>query len=88
MLTKEKTRDIVSTFGGNPKNTGSPAAQIALLTERINGLMGHFEKAKKDYGSRRGLLMLVGQRRRLLSHLRSTEPKRYVDILKELKLRK
>lgn len=88
MLTKERTHDIVSKFGKNPRNTGDPTVQIALLTERINGLMDHFKAAPKDHGSRRGLLMMVGQRRRLLAHLRNSEPKRYVDLIKELNLRK
>ncbi|HMU74972.1 MAG TPA: 30S ribosomal protein S15 [Elusimicrobiota bacterium] len=88
MITKEKKHDLVSKFGSSPKDTGNPAAQIAILTERINGLMDHFQKAPKDHGSRRGLLMMVGHRRRLLSHLRESEPKRYVELLKELNLRK
>ena len=88
MLTKEKAHDIVGKFGATPRDTGNTAVQIALLTERINGLSGHFQNAPKDHGSRRGLLLMVGQRRRLLAHLRSSEPKRYVELLKELKLRK
>jgi small subunit ribosomal protein S15 len=88
MLTKEKAHEIVGKFGATPRDTGNTAVQIALLTERINGLSGHFQNAPKDHGSRRGLLLMVGQRRRLLAHLRSNEPKRYVELLKELKLRK
>jgi small subunit ribosomal protein S15 len=88
MLTKERKHDIVGKFGATPRDTGDTAVQIALLTERINSLSDHFQNAPKDHGSRRGLLLMVGQRRRLLAHLRSSEPKRYVDILKELKLRK
>ena len=88
MLTKEKAHDIVGKFGATPRDTGNTAVQIALLTERINGLMDHFRSSPKDHASRRGLLLMVGQRRRLLAHLRDTEPKRYVEILKELNLRK
>jgi small subunit ribosomal protein S15 len=88
MLTKERTHEIVGKFGASPRDTGDTAVQIALLTERINGLTGHFQNARKDHGSRRGLLLMVGQRRRLLAHLRQEQPKRYVDLLKELKLRK
>lgn len=88
MLTKERTQTIVTKFGVGARDTGRPTVQIALLTERINGLMDHFQKSPKDHASRRGLLMMVGQRRRLLAHLRATEPKRYVEILKELNLRK
>jgi small subunit ribosomal protein S15 len=88
MLTKERKHEIVGKFGANAKDTGNPATQIALLTERINGLMDHFKASPKDHASRRGLLMMVGQRRRHLAHLRQTNPKRYVDLLKELNLRK
>jgi small subunit ribosomal protein S15 len=88
MLTKEKTQTIVAKFGAKPRDTGNTATQIALLTERINGLKAHFDKAPKDHGSRRGLLLMVGQRRRHLAHLRDTNPQRYVAILKELNLRK
>ncbi len=78
MITKERKHTIVAKFGVTPRDTGRPAVQIALLTERINGLMDHFRKSPKDHASRRGLL----------AHLRDNEPKRYVDILKELNLRK
>jgi small subunit ribosomal protein S15 len=79
MLTKEKKRDTVAKFGSHAKDTGNPTAQIALLTERINDLMGHFAKNPKE---------MVGQRRRLLGYLRRNNPKRYLDILRELNLRK
>jgi small subunit ribosomal protein S15 len=88
MITKEKKNDIAGKFGKSNKDTGNPAVQIALLTERINGLVDHFAKAPKDHLSRRGLLMMVGQRRRLLNHLRQNEPKRYVELLQQLNLRK
>ena len=88
MITKEKKKEIVEKFGKNARNSGDTAAQIALLTERINGLQTHFAVAKKDHMSRRGLLLMVGQRRRLLNFLRDREPKRYVDLLQQLNLRK
>lgn len=88
MLLKEKKREIVGKHGNSDKDTGSPATQVALLTERINDLMAHFANNPKDHLSRRGLLQMVGRRRRLLSYLRRHNPKRYVEILKELKLRK
>jgi small subunit ribosomal protein S15 len=88
MLTKEKKQDVVAKFGSHAKDSGSPTAQIALLTERINDLMAHFQKNPKDHMSRRGLLLMVGHRRRLLSFLRASNPKRYVEILRELNLRK
>lgn len=88
MITKEKKHDIIAKFGGNAKNTGDPGVQVALLTERINGLQPHFKSAPKDHLSRRGLLMMVGQRRRLLNHLRDSEPKRYVELIQQLNLRK
>jgi small subunit ribosomal protein S15 len=88
MITKEKKHSIVEKFGKTPRNTGDTGVQIALLTERINDLQSHFVKAPKDHASRRGLLMMVGQRRRLLSHLRDEEPKRYVELLQQLNLRK
>ncbi len=88
MSSKERTHTVASKFGANARDTGNPSVQIALLTERINGLVDHFAKAPKDHSSRRGLLKMVGHRRRLLSHLREDEPKRYVELLKELNLRK
>jgi small subunit ribosomal protein S15 len=88
MLTKEKKTELVKKFGKTEKDTGNPATQIALLTENINGLMPHFDKNPKDHLSRRGLLKMVGQRRRLLDHMKRSDPKRYVEILRELSLRK
>jgi small subunit ribosomal protein S15 len=88
MITKEKTHGIVEKFGGNARNSGDAGVQIALLTERINDLQAHFAKAPKDHMSRRGLLMMVGRRRRLLNFVRDAEPKRYLDLLQQLNLRK
>ncbi len=88
MLVKEKKREIVGKMGASVTDTGNPAVQIAILTERINGLLAHFNVAPKDHLSRRGLLKMVGQRRRLLSFLRRNNPKRYTEIIRELDLRK
>ena len=81
-----KTKTIES-FKLHEKDTGSADVQIALLTERINHLTGHLQTNKKDHSSRRGLLMMVGQRRRLLDYLHNTDVDRYQQITKKLKLR-
>ena len=86
-MEKEKTKTIEK-FRLHEKDTGSADVQIALLTERINHLTGHLQGNKKDHSSRRGLLVMVGQRRRLLDYLHSTDTSRYQSITKKLKLRK
>ena len=85
MQVKTKT---IEQFRLHEKDTGSADVQIALLTERINHLTEHFQKNVKDHSSRRGLLMMVAQRRRLLDYLRKTDTRRYQAITKKLKLRK
>ena len=75
-------------YEAHEKDTGSPEVQIALITERINGLTQHFAVHKKDHHSRRGLLKLVGQRRRFLNYLQRKDVDRYREIIKKLKLRK
>ncbi|MCK4542251.1 MAG: 30S ribosomal protein S15 [Spirochaetales bacterium] len=87
-LTKEQKMAIVKDFGLDEKNTGSTEVQIALLTARIQDLTEHFKEHKKDHASRRGLLKMVGQRRRLLTYLKRTELDKYREILKKLNLRK
>ena len=79
---------LVKRFQLHEKDTGSSRVQIALLTERINQLTEHFKVHKKDYHSRRGLLRLVGQRRRLLEYLKMTEPAAYQKVIEELNLRR
>ena len=79
---------IVRDFRQHEKDTGSADVQIALLTERINSLTAHLQNNIKDHSSRRGLLQMVGQRRRLLDYLNKTDTKRYVAVTKKLKLRK
>lgn len=79
---------ILSTHQLHAKDTGSADVQIALLTERINHLTGHLQGNHKDHSSRRGLLVMVSQRRRLLNYLQKTDNTRYLGITKKLKLRK
>jgi len=86
---QDKTKSkIVEQFRLHEKDTGSADVQIALLTERINVLTEHLQKNKKDHSSRRGLLIMVGQRRRLLDYLHNTDTSRYHAITKKLKLRR
>jgi small subunit ribosomal protein S15 len=87
-LPKEEKSGIISKYGLHESDSGSPEVQIALLTERINYPTGHFKVHKKDHHSRRGLLKLVGRRRRLLDYLKANKVERYRAILKELGLRK
>ena len=87
-MTKEKTEETVKTFGANEKDTGATAVQIALLTHRIEELTEHFKRHPKDTNSRRGLLKLVGQRRRLLAYLRKSNLTKYREIIERLNLRK
>ena len=84
MQAKTKT---ISDFKLHERDTGSADVQIALLTQRINHLTDHLQKFKKDHSSRRGLLMMVGQRRRLLDYLQETDLSRYQTVTKKLKLR-
>jgi small subunit ribosomal protein S15 len=87
-LTTEQKAGLVSKFRVNTKDTGSPEVQIALLSERINGLAGHFASHKNDHSSRRGLLKMVAQRRRLLDYLKANAPDRYTRIVADLGLRR
>ena len=80
--------DLVGKFGRHEGDTGSPEVQIALLTERINHLTEHFKIHKKDHHSRRGLLKMVGQRRRMLDYLKHKDIQRYRDVIKTLGIRK
>ena len=87
-LTKERKQELIGRFGSSEQDTGSAAVQIALLTERINELTEHLRQHTKDHHSRRGLLMLVGKRRRLLRYLESTDLDRYRALVAELGLRR
>ncbi len=87
-LVPEKKQELVQKFKRHEKDTGSPEVQVALLTERISYLTEHFKTHKKDHHSRRGLLKLVGQRRRLLDYLRSSDQGRYKVLIDQLGIRK
>lgn len=87
-LSKENKETVIDKFGSAEGDTGSPEVQIALLTERINGLTEHLKTHKKDHHSRRGLLKMVGKRRRLLTYLQDKNVNRYRTLVKELGLRK
>lgn len=87
-ITKEQKADIVKEHGGAAENTGSTEAQIAILTARINDMTNHLSENKKDHSSRRGLLKMVGKRRRLLNYLRDQDILKYRELIKELGIRK
>ncbi|TMA48628.1 MAG: 30S ribosomal protein S15 [Deltaproteobacteria bacterium] len=84
----ERTREIVQSYRQHPTDTGSPEVQIALLSNRIGYLTGHFQLHRKDHHSRRGLLKLVGQRRRLLDYLKRRDFHRYKAVIERLGIRK
>ena len=81
-------QEIIAKYGANASDTGSPEVQIALLTQRINDLTEHLKSHKHDHHSRRGLLLLVGQRRRLLDYLTKTDINRYRSIIEKLGIRR
>ena len=87
-LTTDQKREVVQQFGKSEADTGSPEVQIALLSRRINHLTEHLREHKHDHHSRRGLLMLVGQRRRLLNYLQRKDLDRYRGLIQELGLRR
>ena len=87
-VTQERKREIVERFGSGPNDTGRTEVQIALLTERIAALTDHLRAHRKDHHSRRGLLMLVGHRRRLLAYLQRSDLERYRSLIRELGLRR
>ena len=87
-LTKDRKTELIGSYKTHEGDTGSPEVQVAILSERINYLTEHFKAHTKDHHSRRGLLMLVGRRRRLLDYLKSKDPQRYADLIKRLNIRK
>ncbi len=87
-MTKDEKVEIISKYGQNENDSGRPEVQIALLTKRINDLTSHFDNHKKDHHSRRGLMMMVGKRRRLLDYLVKKDIERYRAIIKDLNIRK
>lgn len=87
-ITPERKRDVMKDFATRNNDTGSPEVQVAVLTERIASLTEHLKEHKKDFASRRGLLMMVGRRRRLLDYLRRKEESRYQTLIERLGLRR
>ncbi|MGC8803968.1 MAG: 30S ribosomal protein S15 [Bacteroidales bacterium] len=88
MLTQAQKKEIFERYGRKANDTGSPEAQIALFTQRINDLTEHLKVHRKDFSTQRALLKLVGKRRRQLDYLRDTDIERYRNIIKELNIRK
>ena len=88
MLAREQKKSLIDQYGTHPTDTGSPEVQIALLSERIGQLTDHFKTHQKDHGSRRGLLMLVSKRRRLLDYLKTKDVQRYRGLIEKLGIRK
>ncbi|MCF7871294.1 MAG: 30S ribosomal protein S15 [Candidatus Omnitrophica bacterium] len=88
MISKTRKKEIIEKFKDHLGDTGSVAVQVALLTERINYLTDHMKKHKKDFHSRRGLLTLVGRRRRLIDYLKEKDSESYQEVAKELKFKK
>jgi small subunit ribosomal protein S15 len=87
-ITQERKTEVIGQFATDQGDTGSPEVQVALLSERITNLTEHLKEHKKDFASRRGLLMMVGQRRRLLDYLRRKEAARYQTLIERLGLRR
>lgn len=87
-MQREDKKKIINSHATHPKDTGSHQVQIAILTERINDLSKHLEGHPKDNHSRRGLLMMVGKRRKLLNYLKASNKKRYEELLEKLNIRK
>src|SRR4029077_10695684 len=87
-LTKDRKTELIGSYKTHESDTGSPEVQVAILSERITYLTEHFKTHAKDHHSRRGLLMLVGRRRRLLDYVKSKDVQRYADLIKRLNIRK
>ena len=87
-ITPERTQELIKEFGTKPGDTGSPEVQVAILSERIRNLTEHMKSHKQDFHSRRGLLIMVGQRRRMLDYVKSVNVGRYEQLISRLGLRK
>ncbi|RDD63334.1 30S ribosomal protein S15 [Ferruginivarius sediminum] len=87
-ITTDRKHELVKEYGASETDTGSPVVQVAILTERIKNLTEHLQQHKKDFHSRRGLLVMVGQRRRLLDYIKRNDRQRYDDTIKSLGLRR
>jgi small subunit ribosomal protein S15 len=88
VLARERKTNVITRFRTHDSDTGSPEVQIAILSERITELTEHFKTHKKDHASRRGLLIMVSKRRRLLDYLKRYDPDRYKDVIQKLGIRK
>lgn len=88
MLAREHKQSVIGQYRTHANDTGSPEVQIAILSERIGQLTEHFKTHKKDHASRRGLLMMVSKRRRLLDYLKAYDSERYKDVIQKLGIRK
>lgn len=88
VLLKTRKTEVIENFKTHTKDTGSPSIQVALLTEKINYLTEHLKAHKKDFHSRRGLLLMIGKRRRLLAYLQKNDPQKYQETISKLNLRK
>lgn len=87
-ISTERKKELITRFGKSEVDTGSSAAQIAVLTERIRALSDHLQNNEKDHASRRGLLRLIGKRRRLQNYLHRLQPEKYAQLIKDLELRR
>jgi small subunit ribosomal protein S15 len=87
-ITAERKQTLIKEYQTAPNDTGSPEVQVAILTERINNLSGHMQSHKKDVHSRRGLLLMVAQRRKLLDYLKSVDEGRYLKLIESLSIRR
>ena len=87
-ITQERKTELITEFGKNEKDSGSASVQVAILSERIRNLTEHLKEHKKDFGSRRGLLAMVGQRRSLLDYIKAGDIKVYKDLIEKLGLRR
>lgn len=88
MITSEKKQSIIAELTKDKKNTGSPEAQVGILTARISELTEHLKVNKKDFAARRGLLQMVGKRKRLLKYLADNDSKKYLELIKKLGIRR
>ncbi|HEY1067590.1 MAG TPA: 30S ribosomal protein S15 [Pirellulales bacterium] len=87
-ITRDRKQELITNFARGSNDTGSPEVQIAILTARVGELTEHLKLHKKDHASRRGLLMMVSRRRRLLDYLRKVSPERYLEVIRRLEIRK
>jgi len=87
-ITAERKKELVVKYGGGEQNPGSSAVQIAIISERIRNLTEHLKVHRRDFATRRGLLQLIGQRRRLLNYVHRLRPEEYASLIKELELRR